>query len=104
MDGRRRELTATGDTLTATSGALCAGVDIDALRAQVAEFRAGDPEPATDPRSAAQAEAAPRAASTAPDDAGAAAEAQAAAAAPPRGAEVEVDAANILRGGQGRRF
>jgi len=99
VDSRRRELVATGDTLTATREALCMGVDIDALRARVTEFRAGDPEPETDPtEAAAQAEAELRAASTALDDAVTAAEAQAAAA--DVAAELlksKVDAANILR-------
>jgi hypothetical protein len=99
LDGRRRELTATCDTLTATRDALCAGVDIDTLRAQVTEFRTGETEPETDPtEAAAQAEAEVRAASTALDDAVTASEAQAAAA----GSAAEtlkskVDAANILR-------
>jgi hypothetical protein len=99
LDGRRRELTATGDTLTATWGALCADVDIDALRAQVTEFRTGGPEPETDPtEAAAQAEAELRAAGTALDDAVAAAEAQAAAAdSAAEALKSKVDAANILR-------
>jgi hypothetical protein len=99
LDSRRRELTATGNTLTATRDALCVGVDIDALRVRVAEFRAGDPEPETDPTAAAaQAEAELRVAGAALEAAVTAAEAQAAAA--DAAAEVlksKADAANILR-------
>jgi hypothetical protein len=99
LDSRRRELTATGNTLTATRDALCVGVDIDALRVRVAEFRAGDPESETDPTAAAaQAEAELRVAGAALEAAVTAAEAQAAAA--DAAAEVlksKADAANILR-------
>ncbi|MEI7543353.1 MAG: AAA family ATPase [Mycobacteriaceae bacterium] len=99
VDGRRRELTATADTLTATRDALCVGVDIDSLRARVTEFRTGDADPKTDPaEAAAQADAEVRASSTALDEAVTAAEAQAVAA--DTAAQVlksKVDAANILR-------
>jgi hypothetical protein len=99
LDSRRRELTATGNTLTATRDALCVGVDIDALRARVAEFRAGDPESETDPTAAAaQAEAELGVASAALEAAVTAAGAQAQAAdAAAEALKSKVDAANILR-------